>query len=179
VTAETAWSSATWFTFESGPGRVGIVSAPSLSSSSVYGDFELNSTARNAWFEYSLDGGSFAGCGSRLRVGPLATGAHNITVRSVDASGAFTPAAQLTYSWTIVSLSSSSLELTELADGPHALTVWAVTRLSVERSPRTVRWIVDTVPPDVSAVLVTRPQRASTRRAPLMHGPIYASTAWL
>jgi hypothetical protein len=97
-------------------------------------------------------------------VGPLATGPHNVTVRSVNASGAFIPAAQLTHSWTVVSLSSSSLELTDLPDGAHALTVWAVTTLSAERSPRTVRWVVDTVPPDVSAVLVT-PTRTNTTTA--------------
>ncbi len=153
--AEQAWRSHTWFTYESGPGRIGIVSAPSLSSNSLYGDFELNSTARGAWFENSLVGGSFAGCGSRLRVGPLATGAHNVTVRSVGASGAFTAAAQLTYTWTVVSLSSSSLTLTDLPDGQQSLKVWAVVLLSVERSPRTVRWVVDTMPPGVSASLLT------------------------
>ncbi len=155
VIAEQAWSSHTWFTYESGPGRVGIVSAPSLSSNSLYGDFELNSTARGAWFEDSLDGGSFAGCGSRLRVGPLATGAHNVTVRGVDASGALTGAAQQTRACTVVSLSSSSLTLTDLPDGQQGRKVWAVVSLSVERSPCTVRWVVDTVPPDVSASLLT------------------------
>ena len=58
VIPEQAWSSVRWFTYESGPGRVGIASAPTLSSNSLFGDFELNSTARDAWFEYSLDGGS-------------------------------------------------------------------------------------------------------------------------
>jgi hypothetical protein len=155
VIAEQAWSSTSWFTYESGPGRVGIVSAPTLSSNSLYGDFELNSTARDAWFEYSLDGGPFAGCASRLRVGPLATGAHNVTVRSVDVNGTFLAGGQQTYAWTVVSLSSSLLALTDLRDGAQSVTVWAVKSISQERSPRTVRWVVDTVPPGMSAALVT------------------------
>jgi hypothetical protein len=73
------------------------VSAPTLSSNSLYGDFVLNSTSLGAWFEYSLDGASFAGCSSSLRVGPLATGPHNVTVRSVDANGTSVAGAQLTY----------------------------------------------------------------------------------
>jgi hypothetical protein len=157
VIPEQAWASDTWSTYESGPGRVGIVSAPTLSSNSLYGNFELNSTARDAWFEYSLDGGSFAGCSSRLRVGPLATGPHNVTVRSVDVNGTFRIDADVTYSWTVVSLSSSSLELNDLPDGSQSLTVWAVKGSVEEASPRTVRWVVDTVPPGVSAVLMMPP----------------------
>jgi hypothetical protein len=152
---EQAAASVSWFTHESGPGRVAIVSAPALSSNSLYSDFVLTSTARDAWFEYSLDGGSFAGCGSALRVGPLATGGHNITVRSVDASGAFVASAQLTYTWTVVSLSSSSLTLTDLPDGSYSLTVWAVKESTEEQAPRTVRWVVDTAAPVLSAVLVS------------------------
>jgi hypothetical protein len=155
VIPEQAWSSVRWFTYEDGPGRVGIVSAPTLSSNSLFGDFELNSTARSAWFEYSLDGGSFAGCSSSLRVGPLATGPHNVTVRSVNSSGAFVVDAQQTYSWTVVSLSSSSLSLVDLPDGTQSLKVWAVKGSVEERSPRTVRWVVDTAPPSVSTMLVT------------------------
>jgi hypothetical protein len=157
VIPEQSWSSTHWFTYESGPGRVGIVSAPTLSSNSLFGDFYLNSTppAGDAWFEYSLDGGSFAGCDSKLRVGPLALGRHNVTVRSVDSSGAFIAGAEQTFSWTVVSLSSSSLALTDLPDGEQSLKVWALKPPSVERSPRTVRWVVDTVPPVVLATLVT------------------------
>jgi hypothetical protein len=157
VIAEQPASSVSWFTYEGGPGRVGIVSAPTPSSNSLYGDFELNSTARDSWFEYSLDGGSFAGCSSRLRVGPLVTGSHNVTVRSVDANGSYVAAAQRTHAWTVVSLSSSSLSLPDLSDGSHSLTVWAVAGAAEERSPRTVRWLVDTIAPGVSASLVTPP----------------------
>ncbi len=152
VIAEQASSRVWWFTHESGPSSIGLVSAPALSSNSLYGEFEMNSTA---WFEYSLDGGAFAGCSSRLRVGPLATGPHNVTVRSVDVHGAFRGGAELTHSWTIVSLSSSSLALMDLSDGPQSLAVWAVKGLLMERTPRTVRWVVDTVAPRVSASLST------------------------
>jgi hypothetical protein len=152
---EQAWSSASWYMYDSAPGLPSIVSAPSLSSSSLFGDFELNSTAWDSWFEYSLDGGSFAGCSSRLRVGPLSTGPHNVTVRSVDVNGAFRANAEVTHAWTVVSSSSSSLELTDMRDGEQSLKVWAVKGSSEEVAPRTVKWTVDTEAPGVSATLVT------------------------
>ena len=55
----------------------------------------------------------------------------------------------------VVSLSSSSLTLLDVPDGAQSLKVWAVKGASEERSPRTVRWVVDTVAPTVSVELAT------------------------
>ncbi len=164
VIPQQASSSASWFNYERAPGRAIIVSAPALSSNSLFGDFELSSTARDVWLEYSLDGGSFSGCSSRVRVGPLSLGVHNVTIRSVDALGNYIAAHQVFYSWFVLSAASSTLEMTEIRDGAHSLKVWAVAGLAEERSPRTVRWVVDTLPPTVSVLLVT-PLRSNLSEA--------------
>jgi hypothetical protein len=83
-------ANALWFEFEASPGRVVFATTPTVSTYLSYGDFDIDVTARGVRLLYSLDGSSWAGCQRRLRVGPLSVGNHNVTVRAVDAAGAWT-----------------------------------------------------------------------------------------
>jgi hypothetical protein len=152
--AEQTPTSTSWFTYGPPPGRVVVLSSPTVSTNSEFGLFSLASTLRNSQLQYALDGANFTGCPRELRLGPLSVGRHNITLRSVDPDGSWSAALDVHLSWTIVSLSSSSITLEGLAAGRHSLTVFAVSTAR-ERTPRTVSWTVDTVQPVVALTLKT------------------------
>ncbi len=137
------------------PGSPGLVSTPTVSSSSVFGDFVLNSTCPQDWFQYSLDGSSWAGCSSPLRVGPLASGVHALRVRTVNSSGVGA-GPEVTFQWSVVSSSDSTLSLSDLTDAAHELSVAALDAYNNrERVPRRFTWVVDGVPPTTVVQLLT------------------------
>ena len=151
VIAQPAPLSASWFEYGPVPGTLSFVSTPSSVSSSVFGDFVIQSTASQAWLQYSLDGSSWTWCEATVRLGPLTPAAHAASFRVVNASGspygdASSPY-QLQYGWTVVSASNSTLTLT-VSDGTHSVKVQAVDSVSQEPSPQTYIWAVDTVPPN-------------------------------
>lgn len=75
-------------------------------------------TGGTVQFECSLDGASFAACGSPLETGALTDGLHTLRVRAVDASGARDPA-PLSMSWT-VDATPPSVTLTSVPAGTPA-----------------------------------------------------------
>jgi hypothetical protein len=111
-------TSTSWLTYGPPPGRVVLLSAPTVSTNSDVALFSLASTLRHARLQHSLDGAAFSSCGPALRLGPLAIGRHNVSLRSVDAAGDFIAALDVHVSWTIVSLSSSSMTLQGLGGPP-------------------------------------------------------------
>jgi hypothetical protein len=147
----------TWFELEPGPGVPSIVSAPTLSSSTVFGDFAFNCSGDDGWLEYALDNSTWAPSDTSLRVGPLTSGAHTLSVRCADA-GRTSWSAAVQHTWAVSTASNSTLSLSGVTDGRHALTVWAVDPLGhEEREPRVYAWEVDTVPPLSRVALATSP----------------------
>jgi uncharacterized membrane protein YgcG len=143
-----------WFELESPPGIAGFAATPPPSTSDAISAFAFNATAVSVWFEYSLDGSSFAPCDRTLRVGPLSTGTHVLSVRTVDVARARTGPA-VAFVWSVAAASSSSLALPAPA-GPHSLTVWAADMQgNTELSPLTYAWLVDTVAPVVNVTLAS------------------------
>ena len=143
--------SVSWFETGAVPGTLAFASTPSPVSSSVFGDFVVQSTSAQSWLQYTLDGSSWTWCESAVRLGPLVPASHTVAFREVNATGSpygdvYSPY-QLQYAWTVVSASNSTLTLT-VNDGMHTVKVQAVDSISQEPSPQTFVWTVDTVPPD-------------------------------
>ena len=154
--------SLTWFESEPPPGAAAFAATPNTTTASAYAVFALNATTLPvlAEFEYSLDGSTWSGCDSGLQLGPLSSGSHTLTVRTVvsidgeDVLAAVGGSAQ--FQWTVVTSSASTISLSGLADGPHSLTVVAGDPVGhVEAAPKTYTWTVDTVPPLSSALLLS------------------------
>ena len=139
------------------------MSTPSSESTSAYADFAFKSSAlpHTSTFLYSLDGSTYSGCSSTLQVGPLASGAHSLSVCTLRDANAFSSAVvsdPITFVWHIISLSNSTVALDYLTDGQHTLRVVATDSLGhVEASPRTVGWAVDTIPPSTLGSLLSSP----------------------
>jgi hypothetical protein len=135
---------------------VAIVSAPQATAVSAFGEFVVNSTAPDAvqLFEYSLDAGPWAACAATFRVGPLGNGPHTVGVRAVAPNITLGASAPVVYSWTVSAESSRTvLVLSELADGPHTVSVVAIDRIGLrELEPVVFSWTVDTLLPETLAI---------------------------
>jgi hypothetical protein len=77
-----------------------ISSGPSGTVGSSSASFAFSASEAGTAFECSLDGGSFAGCGSPAGYANLADGVHSFAVRAVDAAGN-ADATPASLSWTV------------------------------------------------------------------------------
>ena len=161
-------TNASWFEFAPPPGVATLPSTPPNVTDTAYGTFAVAATSllQRTVVQYSLDNGSWSGCGTALGVGPLGAGPHSLRVRSLSGlncgrSGGgtvdCTAGDVVTYNWHVTALSNATIALHGLDDSNHTLTVVASDPVGhVEAAPRTYNWIVDTVPP-VSTVALRYP----------------------
>lgn len=143
-----------WYEYDASPGLPAFVSTPELVTTSVFPKFEMNSTAKLAWFMYSMDGSSWQRCASPLQLGPLPSGNHSMSVRAIDMHGSPSNVT-ITYNWTIVPSTDTMLTLSGMADGPHTFVAYAVDSAGNEEPPHTFEWTVDTVVPKTFATLLS------------------------
>ena len=158
----------TWYEVEPPPGVPAVHSGPPATTASAYADFSFNVSTllQLVTLQYSLDGSSWSGCDTTMRLGPLSGGAHRLRLRTVAAavpgvvvngSGQAASAA-VEYNWNVTSLSGSTIALKGLSDGRHSLQVVARDAVGhVEAQPLTKDWVVDTVPPTTLAIRLSAP----------------------
>ena len=158
-------SSASWYEYGQAPGSPSFVSTPSTAVTSAYANFAVNTTAplELVDFQYSLDAAPWSGCGTTLKVGPLAPGQHTVAVRATSGvHPSMLVSDSVVFQWDVISASNSTIELSGLADGQHSLVVQASDVIGhVEAHPRTYTWTVDTIRPGTSVALLSPPLTSS------------------
>ena len=131
-------------------------------------------TGRSSYYAYySLDESSWSQCGDTLRLGPLPFGVHVLRVRTLTSNDFSTYSAYIqpahssdaVVTWESLSASDTSVILVDVADGLHSLRVTASDAVGhVEVAPQTYEWIVDTLPPQSNAQLLSAPSPTTPRR---------------
>jgi len=154
VTVSTAVVSTNWYEYDASPGVPAFVSTPDEVTTSLYPVFTMNSTAKMAWFQYSMDGSSWQRCITPISLGPLPVGNHTMEVKTMTINGDLS-AETAVYNWSIIASSDTMIVLSNLTNGPHTFEAYAVDSAGNEEPPHIFTWTVDTVPPTISAILLS------------------------
>ena len=114
-----------------------VLLGPSGTVSSAYASFTFNSTASavDTWYQYSLDGSSWAGCTDSLRVGPVSAGQHVLQVRTVNDNGTLVSDG-VDFHWSVVAASDSLLSFTGItgkASEYGSMRQWGIERARVRK----------------------------------------------
>lgn len=137
--------------FDLPPLTVTMASRPPSVTPLATVEFEFTASHERAWFEYQLDGGNWNPTLPLTRIGPVAVGAHTLSVRgrSLYSFGEWSEV--VAWSW-LFEPRGSGVSLSVEKDGMYEIKARATDPAGNTGAPSNpVRWTVDTVAPQLTA----------------------------